>query len=278
MLILVNGLMAYHAGKTTLVRAILLRAREAGDDFVAMKPRSAHNYWEHYDHSRAVQEMGLLVSLDAVTLHALSRDPPELPLLNPYHQMVCPLDTRRLREEEEHMLGDTEDGILAERLTDARGHSTLFVNRRPHLFVAPPEFLDSLVEKADQTTPFHHSPVAEGLASVDEPIREVFEAVSAKREHLLLESHSDTIWPLLLEPEEVDLMISVGGGAAFLLDPQDVAKAQEVVGGRTMAGLLRYVKPMQSFRLPQLSSDERNDETRLQEAYASVLEVLWKAG
>ncbi len=278
MLILVNGLMAYHAGKTTLVRAILLRAREAGDDFVAMKPRSAHNYWEHYDHSRAVQEMGLLVSLDAVTLHALSRDPPELPLLNPYHQMVCPLDTLRLKEEEEHMLGDTEDGILAERLTDARGHSTLFVNRRPHLFVAPPEFLDSLVEKADQTTPFHHSPVAEGLASVDEPIREVFEVVSAKREHLLLESHSDTIWPLRLEPEEVDLMISVGGGAAFLLDPHDVAKAQEVVGGRTMAGLLRYVKPMQSFRLPQLSSDERNDETRLQEAYASVLEVLWKAG
>ncbi len=73
-------------------------------------------------------------------------------------------------------------------------------------------------------------------------------------------------------------MISVGGGAGFLVDPQDVAKAQEVVGGRTMAGLLRYVKPTQSFRLPHLSSEERNDEARLQEAYASVLEVLWKAG
>ena len=278
MLILVNGLMAYLAGKTTLVRAILLRAREAGDDFVAMKPRSAHNYWEHYDHSRAVQEMGLLVSRDAMTLHALSRDPPDVSLLNPYHQLVCPLDTLRLKEEEEHMLGDTEEGILAERLTDARGHSTLFVNRRPHLFVAPPEFLDSLAEKADQTTPFHSSPVAEGLASVDEHVREVFEAVSAKREHLLLESHSDTIWPLRLEPEEIDLMISVGGGAAFLFDPQDVAKAEEVVGGRTMASLLRYVKPMQSFRLPLLSSDERKDETRLPEAYASVLKVLWKGG
>jgi predicted P-loop ATPase/GTPase len=278
MLILVNGLMAYQAGKTTLVRAILLRAREAGDDFVAMKPRSAHNYWEHYDHSRAVQDMGLLVSLDAITLHALSRDPPDVSLLNPYHQMVCPLDPLRLKEEEEHMLGDTEDGILAERLTDARGHSTLFVNRRSHLFVAPPEFLDTLAEKADQTTPFHSSPVAEGLAFVNEPIREVFEAVSAKHEHVLLESQSDTIWPLRLEPEEVDLMISVGGGAGFLVDPQDVAKAQEVVGGRTMAGLLRYVKPMRSFRMPQLSSQERNDEARLQEAYASVLEVLWKAG
>ena len=278
MLILVNGLMAYHAGKTTLARAILLRAREAGDDFAAMKPRSAHNYWEHYDHSRAVQEMGLLVGLDAVALHALSRDPPEVTLLNPYHQLVCPLDTMLLKEEEEHMLGDTEEGILAERLTDARGHSTLFLNRRPHLFVAPPEFLDSLAEKADRTTPFHSSPVAEGLASVEEVTREVFNAVSAKREHLLLESYSDTIWPFRLEPEEVDLMISVGGGAAFAFDAQEVAKAEEVVGGRTMAGLLRYVKPVQSFRLPQLSSDERNDETRLQEAYASVLEVMWKAG
>ncbi len=278
MLILVNGLMAYHAGKTTLARAILLRAREAGDDFAAMKPRSAHNYWEHYDHSRAVQEMGLLVSLDAVALHALSRDPPDVTLLNPYHQMVCPLDTMRLKEEEEHMLGELEEGILTERLTDARGHSTLFVNRRPHLFVAPPEFLDSLVEKADQTTPFHSSPIAEGLASVDEVTREVFDAVSAKHDHLLLESQSDTIWPFRLEPAEVDLMISVGGGAAFLFDAREVAKAEEVVGGRTIAGLLRYVKPVQSFRLPQLSSDERNDETRLQEAYAPVLEVLWKAG
>ncbi|MFQ5919652.1 MAG: hypothetical protein ACE5I4_06360 [Thermoplasmata archaeon] len=277
MLILVNGLMAYHAGKTTLARAILLRAREAGDDFVGMKPRSAHNYWEHFDHSRAVQEMGLLVSQDALTLHALSRDPPEVSLLNPYHQVVCPLDTLRLKEEEEHLLGDTEEGILAERLTNASGQTTLYVNRRPHLFVAPPEFLDSLAGKADQTTPFHSSPVGEGLAPVEDVAREVFESVSADREHLVLESHSDAIWPLRLEPDEVDLIIAVGGGAAFLFDPPDVAKAQEVVGGRTMASLLRYVKPVQSIRLPQLSSAERSDAARLQEGYAPVLEVLWKS-
>lgn len=277
MRILVNGLMAYHAGKTTLVRAILLRAKEAGDDFVAMKPRSAHNYWEHYDHSRAVQEMGLLVSQDALLLRALSRDPPEVPLLNPYHQLVCPFDTLRLREEAEHMLGDTEEGILAERLTDARGRSTLFVSRRAHLFVAPSEFLEALGERATETVPFHTSPVVEGLAPVDERTREVFEVVSDKRDHLILESYSDTIWPVDLQPGEVDLMISVGGGVALVFDPGDVTQAQEVVGGRTMAGLLRYVKPVQSFRLPQLTSTERDDETRLQEAYAPVLEVLWKS-
>lgn len=277
MLILINGLMAYDAGKTTLARAILLRADEAGDDFVGMKPRSAHNYWEHYDHSRAVQEMGLLVGRDALTLHALSRNPPEVSLLNPYHQMVCPMDPLRLKEEEEHLLGDTEEGILAERLTDAGGNSTLYLNRRPHLFVAPPAFLESLGGKVNETKSFHSSAVGEGLASVDEVTREVFETVSAGREHVLLESHSDTIWPVRLQPKEVDLMISAGAGAVFLFDPPDVAKAQEVVGGRTMAGLLRYVKPIQSFRLPQLSSEERNDENRLREAYAAVLEVLWKS-
>ncbi|MFQ5552439.1 MAG: hypothetical protein ACE5EW_01770 [Thermoplasmata archaeon] len=277
MLILVNGLMAYHAGKTTLVRAILHRAREAGDDFLAMKPRSAHNYWEHYDHSRVVQRLGFLVSLDALVLRELSRDPPPLPLLNPYHQLVCPLDVVRLREEEEHMLGNTEEGILAERLSDARGQSTLYVNRRAHLFVAPPEFVESLQEEATETVPFHSSPVAEGLAPVDERTREVFEAVAEKRENLILESTSDAIWPVRLAPQEVDLMISVGSSAILLFDAQEVAKAQGVVGGRTMAGLLRYVRPVKSFRVPQLSSTERKDETRLREAYASVLEVLWKS-
>ncbi|MFQ5908308.1 MAG: hypothetical protein ACE5JE_05725 [Thermoplasmata archaeon] len=277
MRILVNGLMAYHAGKTTLVRAILLRAKEAGDDFVGMKPRSAHNYWEHYDHSQAVQQMGLLVSRDALLLQELSRDPPEVSLLNPYHQLVCPLEPLRLREEAEHLLGDTEEGILAERLTDAKGRSTLFVNRRAHLFTAPSEFLEGLEDGAAETVPFHSSPVAEGLAPVDERTREVFEVVADKRDHLILESHSDTIWPVDLQPGEVDLMISVGGGAALLFDPGDVAKAQEVVGGSTMVGLLRYVKPVQSFRLPQLTSTEREDEKRLREAYAPVLEVLWKS-
>ena len=278
MLVLINGLMAYHAGKTTLAQAILLRAREAGDDFVAMKPRSAHNYWEHYDHTRAVGEMGLLVSRDAVTLHTLSRNPPEVSLLNPYHQLVCPLDPLRLKAEEEHLLGDTEEGILAERLTEASGKSTLFVNRRAHLFIAPPVFLERLTAKASQTTPFHSSPVGEGLVPVDRVTREVFEAVSAERDHVLLESHSDAIWPVHLEPGEVDLMVSVGAGAAFVFDPADVAKAQEVVGGRTMASLLRYVQPIESHRLPQLASDERGDESRLLEAYAPVLEVLWKVG
>ncbi|MFQ5986661.1 MAG: hypothetical protein ACE5KQ_04830 [Thermoplasmata archaeon] len=278
MLILVNGLMAYHAGKTTLVRAILHRAREAGDAFVAMKPRSAHNYWEHYDHTRTVQETGLLVSQDALLLRELSHDPPELPLLNPYHQLVCPLDLLRLREEEAHMLGETEEGILAERLTDGRGRSTLYLNRRAHLFVAPPEFLESLQENATEVVEFHASPVGEGLAPVDERTREVFEAVGGKRENLVLESYSDTIWPVRLEPEEVDLMISVGGSAVFLTDPHEVVKAQGVVGGRTMAGLLRYVKPVRSFRVPQLSSSEREDERRLREAYGPVLEVLWKSG
>lgn len=277
MLILVNGLMAYNAGKTTLVRAILLQAREAGDDFVAMKPRSAHNYWEHFDHTRTVQEMGLLVSADALQLRELSRDPPELPLLNPYHQLVCPLDVLRVSEEEDHMLGDAEEGILAERLSDAQGRSTLFVNSRAHLFMAPPEFLSGLEERAEETVPFHSSPVAEDLAPVDERLRGVFEAVSAQREHLILESYSDTIWPVRLEPGEVDLLVSAGGSVVLLFNPQDVAKAQGVVGGRTMVGLLRYVKPIRSFRIPQLSSSERDDETRLRDAYASVLEVLWKS-
>lgn len=278
MLILLNGLMAYNAGKTSLARAILHRAREAGDDLVAMKPRSAHNYWEHYDHTRTVQEMGLLVSRDALLLRELSRDPPALPLLNPYHQLVCPFDALVLKREEEHMLGGTEEGILAERLTDGRGRSTLFVNRRPHLFVAPPEFLERLRETAGETVPFTSSPRAEGLAPVEARTREAFEAVAARRENLLLESYSDAVWPIRLSPEEVDLMISVGGSVVLLFDPSEVAKAQGVVGGRTMAGLLRYVKPLQGFRVPHLATAERDDPSRLQQAYAEVIEVLWKSG
>lgn len=275
MIILVNGLMGYGAGKTSLVRAILSQAREAGDDFLALKPRSAHNYWEHYDHSRWCQEAGLLVSRDARLLHELSRDPPDLPLVNPYHQLVCPMDALRLKAEEEHMLGGTEEGILAERLTEGRGKSTLFVNKRAHLFVAPPEFLDRIQEGADTTVAFHTSPVAEGLAPVEDRIREVFEGLSRKRENLILESHSDAIYPLRLGSDEVDLIVAVGGSIVLLFDPPEVTKARAVVGGQSMAGLLRYIKPVRSFRVPHLTSEERMEESTLRRAFAEVLKVLW---
>lgn len=273
MLVLVNGLLAFNAGKTSVAAAILRRARAEGLDMGVLKPRSAHNYWEHYDHSRRCQELGLLVSRDALELRDLTADPPPPELVNPHHQLLCPLDLLRIRADQEHLLGRRDELILAERLTGADGRSTLFLNRRPDRFVAPEAFVEALTAKAHRVVEFTSSPVEEGLAPFEEATRGVFEGARRDREHLVVESFSDVVLPVPMESDEVDLVVSVGGSLVLFFRPTDLARAMEVVRSQRMSDFLRYLKPLATFRVPHLTAAER--EAELDTAYGDALDALW---
>lgn len=275
MIILVNGLLTFNSGKTSVALALLHRAREQGLDLLAMKPRSSHNYWEHFDHSRRCQERGLLVSRDALLLRDLCPDPPAPELVNPHHQVVCPLDLLRAQEGRDDLVGRRDEMILAERLTDPEGRSTLFVNKRADRFVAPPAFLDALREGAHRVVPFSTSPAEEELAPFQSHVRGVFEALAAQRDHLLVESFSDAVLPVEAASDEVDLVVSVGGSLVLLYDPTELARAMDAVGPLRMAAYLRYLKPLAAFRVPHLTSAERGDPRTLMRAYGEVLDALW---
>lgn len=239
------------------------------------KPMSSHDYWEHYDHSLACKSMGILASRDALMIRELMVDPPDIELLNPYHQLLCPLDVMRALQVADHYLEERPPHILAERLSSPKAGTTLFVNRKPDLFVAPEEFIEALSKEADRVETFQTSPVAEGLASVEEAIQASFEALARQREDIVVESFSDISSPLSFEEEELDLVISVGGSLVLFTEPAEVVRVQEIVRSQRMTPLLKYLKPAGVFRVPHLSSQQREDVEILAHAYSEVLDALW---
>lgn len=273
MIILVNGFLPYNAGKTSLIKALLLWAGREGEDLLVFKPKSAHNYWEHYDHSRTCQSLGKLVSRDALLLRELCRDPPPVEVLNPYHQLMCPLDFSNVQEPAIPLVEST-DIILAERLTRPDGRSTLFLNERPDISVVDDGLLEALKRGVERVETFQVSPLAEGKAAVDNCVRSGFESLKAHRPHIVVESLSDVPFPLEFRSGDADLVVSVGGSVAFLLDPAQVMNAMDVVRGQTLSGLLRYLRPLATLRIPHLTSEERAEEETVSRAYAEVVQAV----
>lgn len=273
MIILVNGILPYNAGKTSLIRALLLWAQREGERFTYIKPRSAHNYWEHYDHTRTCQSLGKLVSRDALLLRELCADAPPIEVVNPYHQLMCPLDFSKVQEPANPLVQST-DLILAERLTSPEGKSALFLNERPDIFVADRGFLEALKRGVDKVETFQVSPLAEGKAAVDDCVRSVFESIRARWPHIVIESVSDVPFPFEFRNDDADLVVSVGGSVVSLLDPAQIMNAMDVVRGETLTGLMRYLRPLATLRIPHLTSKERAEEGTLSQAYAQVVRAV----
>lgn len=274
MRILVNGLMAYDAGKTSLLHALLSRADHEGIRMLPFKPRSAHNFWEHYDHSRACENLGLLVSRDILQLSDHLRDPPDLTLLNPYHQLHCPLDP--FAEGEGEGSGyPLRDVLLAERVSDPGDGTTLYVNRRSDRTIAPASFLDALEATASHVRPLPEPPVREVQAGAEAALHASFEVLTREDVHVIIESFNDVAWPMALPPEELGLVLTVGASRALVFEPQEVARAVQGLRETTMTGLLPYLQPLQRFRLPLLTTAERGDADLLSESYDEVVEAVW---
>ncbi len=275
MRILVNGLLPHQAGKTSVVRAILHRAQREGQEVAGFKPMSSHSYWEHYDHSQACEALGTLVSRDALSFREVLPDPPKLELLNPYHQVVCPLDWMKAREVGDHYLDEERPRILAERLSSPEGGTTFFVNDRAGIFVAPESFVEAVKRGADRTVAFRDSPVAEGLAAVEEAVQATFRTLTERWESVVVESFSDVALPLSLHEEELDLVISVGGSLVVFAEPLELARVQEIVRAQRMIRFLKYLKPVGVLRVPHLTAQQREEPGSLERAYAEVLDILW---
>lgn len=277
MRILVNGLMAYNSGKTSLVEALLLRARETGQTVLPFKPRSGHNFWEHYDHSRACEALGLLVSRDILQLHGALEDPPPLTLMNPHHQLHCPMDPLPGAATKDPP-APTPDLILAERLSDPEDGTTLFVHRQANRAIAPSAYLKALEASATRVQRFEEPPLQEDLTRLTTALERAYRALLQRTPHLLIESFSDVAWPLALPLAGIDRVVTVGGSRGFVFAPADVYQAVEALRESRMASLLPYLKARHSFVLPLLTSAERADPTRLVQGYQEALKVVWSEG
>ncbi|MEO2241366.1 MAG: hypothetical protein ABGY09_04760 [Euryarchaeota archaeon] len=265
-IILVVGLLESDSGKTTasipLVRAL---------DLVPFKPRSGHNVWLHYDHTRRCVELGLPVSRDATRL--LSAAEVDLPptLVNPFHRVWTTPDVAKAVESDVSLryVSSRPDAYV---LLDRMGNTVRLYGSDTDLRYLPEE-TTRMLENCDRIEERAEEPSPEEIYRViDRAWRRVRREGPALVESL---NNLAVPWPGVLR--ERGVVVAVGPGVALLYDLRDYARAVETLSaGREVVTLnvLEVLEPLEVVRLPPLSRKERVDPRKLEESYGELVAAV----
>ncbi len=264
--VLVVGLLESDSGKTTasipLVSAL---------DLVPFKPRSGHNVWLHYDHTRKCVELGIPVSRDVTRLlDAAGEDLPPT-LVNPFHRVWTTPDVAKAVESEmslRYVSSRPDAYVLFDRLGDT---VRLYGSDADLRYL--PEEATQMLENCDRIEEHAEEPSPKEIYRViDRAWRKI------RREGpVLVESLNNLAapWPGVLKEQGV--VVAVGPGTALLYDLRDYARAVETMAsGREPVTLsvLEVLEPIEVVRLPPLSREERTDPRKLEESYEALVEAV----
>ena len=269
MKLLVAGDARVDAGKTTFAAGLLA----ALDGAVGFKPRAGNDYW--YDHDDAVAALndGRLYGKDVATLAAAGDTDLQEEQLNPVHRLWRPTPDRT------GMLGEAGRTFLVDRVTTPDGPSFV-VNG-----VAEREGL--LPDPVAKSLPLDDALRVEGVERFNDVMTErylpAFERVTewiAETTPGVVESYADIALPVT--GIGFDAVAVVAPTRVRLYDGSRYLKADEVASGSRREGQLEervdrvteMIEPVSTHTLQPLNSDERDDPTRVADAYADVYESL----
>ena len=269
MKLLVAGDARVDAGKTTFAAGLLA----ALDGAVGFKPRAGNDYW--YDHDDAVAALsdGRLYGKDVATLAAAGDTDLQEEQLNPVHRLWRPTPDRT------GMLGEAGRTFLVDRVTTPDGPSFV-VNG-----VAEREGL--LPDPVAKSLPLDDALRVEGVERFNDVMAErylpAFERVTewiAETTPGVVESYADIALPVT--GIGFDAVAVVAPTRVRLYDGSWYLKADEVASGSRREGQLEervdrvteMIEPVSTHTLQPLNSDERDDPTRVADAYADVYESL----
>ena len=269
MKLLVAGDARVDAGKTTFAAGLLA----ALDGAVGFKPRAGNDYW--YDHDDAVAALsdGRLYGKDVATLAAAGDTDLQEEQLNPVHRLWRPTPDRT------GMLGEAGRTFLVDRVTTPDGPSFV-VNG-----VAEREGL--LPDPVAKSLPLDDALRVEGVERFNDVMAErylpAFERVTewiAETTPGVVESYADIALPVT--GIGFDAVAVVAPTRVRLYDGSRYLKADEVASGSRREGQLEervdrvteMIEPVSTHTLQPLNSDERDDPTRVADAYADVYESL----
>ena len=269
MKLLVAGDARVDAGKTTFAAGLLA----ALDGAVGFKPRAGNDYWYDHDDATAALSDGRLYGKDIATLAAAGNtDLPE-ERLNPVHRLWRPTPGRT------GMLGEAGRTFLVDRVMTPEG-SSFVVNG-----VAEREGL--LPDPVAVSLPLDDAPRVEGVDRFNTIMSErylpAFERVTdriAATTPAVVESYADIALPV--EGIDFDVVAVVAPTRVRLYAGSRYLKADEVASGSSREGQLEervtrvtgMIEPVSTHTLQPLCDDERDDPTRVADAYADVYEAL----
>ena len=269
MKLLVAGDARVDAGKTTFAAGLLA----ALDGAVGFKPRAGNDYWYDHDDATAALSDGRLYGKDVATLAAAGDTDLREAQLNPVHRLWRPTPGRT------GMLGEAGRTFLVDRVMTPEGPSFVVNGVAEHEGLLPDPVAASLplddaprVEHVDRFNTIMSERYLPAFDRVTDRIAATTPAV--------VESYADIALPV--EGINFDAVAVVAPTRVQLYAGSRYLKADEVASGSSREGQLEervnrvteMIEPVSTHTLQPLNSDERDDPTRVADAYADVYESL----
>ncbi|KAA0005914.1 MAG: hypothetical protein FE042_06590 [Thermoplasmata archaeon] len=212
--ILVVGLCAEHAGKTTLTRSILRCLREIGMRPCAFKPKAANNLWYDFDVVYESLSKGRLYGLDAKLLREESHTPLREEVINPVHRLW------NEGEQPEYIL----DRIFAD------GKTILILKNLTEINRMVKGLFDLLCAKADQIIETTDEDLTTKLLRYYERgIKNSFTEISKNHDVVVVESYSDVALPW--EKLKPDIVFGVKPWEISIYDAEKYVMAVDILHG-----------------------------------------------
>jgi predicted P-loop ATPase/GTPase len=263
MRILINGILPYESGKTTLALALLKKFYEVGFNALPLKPMAGHNIWYSYHTVSRSMELKLLVGNDA--LKYLDESGANIRLINPFAVLFSPVDLEKIAYNI-----SLYENLMYNGLPIMVRYSNCIENFDYHYVSLEsleiiPDSIRKVVEEMLNKFNVRFTTINSIKEFIDQSptlIDQCLPSIFSRFENTLLESYNDAVAPSFLSLN-ADYIVLVSPGKAFLFDGKEVRKIVDlialppwVIKGRN---LIKYGKPIKSFSI-ETGYDKFNNE------------------
>lgn len=246
MRILINGLLPYDSGKTTIARSLLKILRDLGFDVGFSKPISGINGWYQYECIERSLEFGFLVGEDMLRLYEVCKE--DLKVTCPVISIVFPPDFERV-----FWRTDTIKFHIPTMMRILHDH-IVFEDSLSLLPKTLKEIVHQLIEvlKPLKSRDFNRM-FDKSIKVADECLRKI------EHDVVLIESYSNVSSPTL-ESSHVDFVLTVAPAKVALMKGEEFRRALDVMQSKpwnvTTESILEILKPIKTFDVPPKDADK----------------------
>ena len=258
--VLVVGLRAEDAGKTTLALALLRYLREHGVNACGFKPKAGNNVWYDFDIVYESLSQGRLYGKDAKLLRMASETELLEEVINPIHRLWA-----------ESALSIEIPEFIADRVC-IRDEFLVVLNALMPVEPEVEELLRRLCRRASQTFKVTRLEELAALApKYEAAIEAAYEKITRRHEAVVVESYCDVALPW--EKLKPDVVLGVEPWRIFVYDAEKYMAAVELIGRRevTTKSVCPLLKPLKQVKVPPLQSSEITE--RLKEILHHILDL-----
>jgi len=268
--ILINGLLEFDSGKTTLGLSLIHELIGRGLKVAAYKPIAGHNGWFQMKSLLNSIKHGVLVGDDAYKYYILMRKELPLELINPIDMLLAPPDLKDHRNVTYYMNAFTNitDIVVLMRISSCtkglRSTYYLISENFRYCIDSLKTLIDELVRKVrlrynvKLISRAGFTNLVSDSKLIDEATRGCFDKY-INYDLTVVESYNNVVTPMRLDTIKPSIVLTVTPGKVFVYDGGKYVKAYELIHGMRLISLysmelthtlFKILKPDASFNIP----------------------------